>query len=100
MSTLYTLYRNIERPIVFKGLKAQYIWWLAIGLLLLLLLFALLYIVGVSLVCCTSIVGILGALLFQQVYRFSRAYGLHGWMKKEAKRVTPKRIYCDHLFSA
>ena len=44
MSTsVYTVNKGINRPIEFKGLKAQYIWYLGGGLLALLILFAILY---------------------------------------------------------
>lgn len=93
MSTsVYTINKGINKPIEFKGLKAQYIWYLGGGLLVLLVLFAILYICGVNTyVLLFSILG-LGTGLFMHVYRLSHKYGEYGMMKKVAKRSILKRI--------
>jgi len=44
MSSIYQINKGVSKPIVFKGLKAQYIAYLAIGLVFLLVAFAVLYI--------------------------------------------------------
>jgi hypothetical protein len=63
-NSVYKINKGINNPIVFKGLKGQYIGYLAIGLLL--LLFAILYILGVNMFVCLglvlSLVGRLGFL--------------------------------------
>lgn len=100
MSSIYQINKGVNKPVVFNGLKSQYIWWLGIGLALLLLLFALLYIGGLPVVVCLVMVTGLCALLFYSVYRFNNRYGEHGWMKKMANRATPKWINCDQLFKA
>ena len=46
-NSVYKINKGINNPIVFKGLKGQYIGYLAIGLLVLLVLFAILYVIGV-----------------------------------------------------
>ncbi len=99
MTNVYSINKGVNRPVVFRGLKAQYIWWLAGGLLCALLLFAVLYIVGVPMIVCALLVGVSITLHVMRVYRLNRLYGEHGWMKQQAKRVTPKRIYCDQLFA-
>ena len=48
-NSIYKINKGINKPIEFKGLKAQYIWFLAGGILLLMFLFAVLYISGVKL---------------------------------------------------
>lgn len=93
MSTsVYTINKGINRPIEFKGLKAQYIWWLGAGLLALLILFAILYIAGLHPVLCLLIIGAAGTGLVMQVYQLSRRYGPHGMMKTLAKRSIPTVI--------
>ena len=87
--SVYQVNKGINRPIEFKGLKAQYIWWLGGGLLALLISFAVLYIGGLSPFLCIFIVGILGAGLFAHVNKMSRKYGQHGMMKELAKRSIP-----------
>ncbi len=98
MNSVYQINKGVGKPIVFKGLKGQWIAWLCGGLLILLLLFALCYIAGMALVVCVAFVVLAGAMLFYMVYKFNNKYGEHGLMKEMAKRVTPKRIVCDQLF--
>ncbi|MBO9684482.1 MAG: DUF4133 domain-containing protein, partial [Flavisolibacter sp.] len=78
--------------IEFKGFKAQYIWYLGGGLLVLLILFAVLYICGVHPFICLAIVLICGTVLFIYVGRLSNKYGEYGLMKKMAKKGVPKVI--------
>ena len=90
--SVYTINKGINQPIEFKGLKAQYIWWLGGGLLLLLILFAILYICGVNPFVCLGIIVIAGTGLYVFVYKLSHQYGQHGMMKALAKRQIPKTI--------
>jgi hypothetical protein len=92
MSSIYSINKGINKPIEFKGLKAQYIWWLGGGLLILLILFAVLYISGVNSFICIIIIVISATALFMHVYRLSRKYGQYGMMKAIAKRTLPKVI--------
>jgi len=92
MASVYKINKGVNQPVVFKGLKAQYIWWLGGGLVTLLLLFAIMYIIGVNMYVCLLIILVLGTLLFKKVYSMSRKYGEHGLMKKIAKRRIPKVI--------
>src|SRR5258706_16102262 len=91
-TSVYQINKGINRPIEFKGLKAQYIWYLGGGLLVLLILFAILYICGVNTFVCLGFILILGALLFMYVYRLSHKYGEHGMMKNVARRSVPKLV--------
>lgn len=97
MASLYQINKGVNKPIVFRGLKAQYIWWLAIGLGGLLVVFAFLYIAGVSVYSCMVLVLVGGFLLFYYVYRMNHRYGEYGMMKALAKKSTPKWINCDQL---
>lgn len=98
MNSVYAINKGVAKPIVFKGLKGQWISWLCGGLLILLLLFALCYIAGAALVVCVVFVVLAGAVLFYVVYQFNKKYGEYGLMKEMAARVTSKRIVCDQLF--
>lgn len=93
-ASVYQINKGINKPIEFKGLKAQYIAYLATGLIGLLLLFAVLYIVGVNMFVCLALTAILGTLLFMTVYRMSDKYGQHGLLKKMASRSIPDFIRC------
>lgn len=91
-NSVYRINKGVNEPIKFKGLKAQYIWYLGGGLLGLLLLFAILYMVGTNTFVCLGIIGAGGAYLFSKVYKMSNTYGEHGLMKKGAYRLLPKVI--------
>src|SRR5690348_12985859 len=93
MSTsIYTINKGINKPVEFRGLKAQYIWYLGGGLIMLLIAFAILYICGVNTFVCLSIVVISGTALFIYVYKLSHKYGVYGMMKALAKKKVPHVI--------
>lgn len=92
MSAVYSVNKNINKPVEFKGLKAQYIWYLGGGLLALLILFAILYICGVHPFACVGLILILGTGLFLQIYRLSHKYGEHGLMKRLARKAVPAKL--------
>lgn len=90
MSSVYHINKGINQPIEFRGLKAQYIWWLGGGILALLFLFAVLYIAGVDMYVCILTTGLFGVALFRIVYKLNRQYGQHGLIKKIAGKSVPK----------
>lgn len=92
MSSVYKINKGINKPIEFKGLKAQYIAYLAAGLIGLLILFAVCYIAGVNMFVCLALTAIVGTALFMTVYRLSDKYGEHGLIKKLARRSIPDFI--------
>src|SRR3569833_1789424 len=78
----YPINKGINRPIEFKGLKAQYIGYLGGGLVIILVLFAILYLIGMAIYLCLLIIGGMGSLLFYKVLGLSHRYGQHGLIKK------------------
>jgi hypothetical protein len=94
MNSVYKINKGINKPIEFKGLKAQYITYLAIGLILLLLLFAILYLVGVNMFVCLGLILFMGTLLFMTVFRMSDRYGEFGLIKKMAVTRLPVCLSC------
>ncbi len=86
---MYHINKGINKPIEFKGLKAQYIGYLGAGLVSLLILFAILYLLSVPLSICLLVTVVLGAVLFDRVFKLSRKYGPHGLMKHRAKKYLP-----------
>ncbi|SER90218.1 DUF4133 domain-containing protein [Pedobacter rhizosphaerae] len=92
MATVYHINKGVGRPIVFKGLKAQYIAYLALGLVLLLVGFAIGYVSGVPLVLLMVLVSVLGGGLFIVVFRMSARFGEYGLLKFLAKRSVPKYL--------
>lgn len=91
-NSVYQINKGINRSIEFKGLKAQYIWYLGGGLVILLILFAILYISGLGIFICLPLIAILTTALFMHIYKLSRTYGEHGMMKKIARRSLPDVI--------
>lgn len=94
-TSVYSINKGINKPIEFKGLKAQYIGYLGVGLLALLILFAVLYIIGVNMFICLALILCLGTALFMSVYRLSAKYGQYGLLKKAAKRNIPRHVTCN-----
>lgn len=92
MASIYHINKGVSKPIEFRGLKGQYIAWLAIGLVLLLMAFAVLYLLGVGLIVILPVILGLGSLLFFMVFRLSHRFGEHGLMKFMAKRGLPKTL--------
>jgi len=94
-TSIYVINKGVNRCVEFKGLKAQWIWILAGGIVALLLLFTIIYLVGVNMYLCLLIVFSAGGFLFKTVYRLSNTYGEHGLMKKYAQRRIPTLIKCN-----
>ena len=89
MNSVYKINKGINRPIEFKGLKAQYIWYLGGSIVVLLILFAVLYVCGVNLYVCAALCLIAGTGVVMVVYHLSNTYGEHGLSKRIAKRNVP-----------
>ena len=91
-NSVYAVNKGINKSIEFKGLKAQYIWYLGGGLIALLILFAVMYIIGFNTFVCLGIILVAGSGLFIYIYRLSNTHGEFGMMKKLAKQRVPKVV--------
>ena len=98
MNSVYAINKGVHQPIVFKGLKGQWIHYLAGGLVALFLVFVFCYLLGVPLVVCSLGLLVLGVVLFYIIYRCNRKYGRDGFMKQYATRLLPKHIKQDQFF--
>ncbi|WP_214071879.1 DUF4133 domain-containing protein [Mucilaginibacter sp. dw_454] len=105
MSSIYQINKGINKSIEFKGLRAQYIGYLAAGLVALLILFAILYITGVNMYLCLFLIFGSGAALVTGVFRMSHKYGQYGLMKRGAKRGIPiylkfrsRKLFTNNLY--
>lgn len=92
---VYQINKGINASIEFKGLKAQYIWYLGGGIVLLMIVFSALYFAGIPSLGCVAIVGAAGSTLVFRVYAMSRKYGEHGLMKAIARKQVPKAVRCN-----
>ena len=91
-NTIYNINKGINRPLEFRGLKAQYIGYFAGGLVAVLILFSILYIAGLNAYLVVAIGVCLGASVFFFVYRLNNKYGQYGWSQKKAQGRIPKII--------
>lgn len=94
--------KGVGHTVEFKGLKAQYLFLFAGGLLGTFIVVVVLYLLGISQLVCLSI-GVLGAtLVVWQTFAMNRKYGEHGLMKLGAVRSLPRyllnRRIVYHLF--
>lgn len=93
-NTIYKINKGINQSIEFKGLKAQYIWYLGGGVIILMIVFAAMYIAGLPSFICIAIIGIAGTFLVMKIYAMSRKYGEYGMMKALARRQVPAALKC------
>jgi hypothetical protein len=92
--TIYPIHRAINRPIQFKGLKAQYMMMAAATIVGDLFLFVILYIIGLNSWIDILIAFGLGATTITTAYRLSNRYGEFGLMKKTARKKAPRQLRC------
>ncbi|MGV0847905.1 DUF4133 domain-containing protein [Empedobacter falsenii] len=90
----YNINKGIGRAVEFKGLKAQYLFIFAGGLLGVLLLVMILYMTNVNSYICLIIGILLSLLIIFQTFRLNKKYGEHGLMKLSAKKKHPQFIIC------
>jgi len=91
MST-YIINKGIGRTVEFKGLKAQYLFIFAGGLLGLLILVMILYMLGSGMYLCLAVGVAMGSLLVWQTFSLNSRYGQHGLMKAYARSKHPRYI--------
>ena len=90
----YNINKGIGRTVEFKGLKAQYLFIFAGGLLGTLILVMILYMAGVNSYICLFL-GTGGAsLIVWQTFALNKKHGEHGLMKIGAKKRHPHYIIC------
>jgi hypothetical protein len=92
--SVYRINKGVNRSIEFKGLKAQYIWYMGAGAVSLLSLFAAMYIVGINQWLCITITIGLGFYLTKRIYMLSAKYGEYGMMKMLARKNLPASLKC------
>lgn len=91
-NSIYSINKGINQSIEFKGLKSQYIWYLGGGIVLLMILFAVLYIIGLPSILCVGLIGSAGGVLVFKIYRMSNKYGEYGMMKALARKQIPRHV--------
>ena len=88
----FEINKGVGRTVEFKGLKAQYLFLFAGGLLAVFILVVVLYLCGVSQVACL-VIGVVGAsLVVWQTFAMNRKYGRYGLMKQGAIKMHPRYL--------
>lgn len=88
----YIVNRGVGKSVEFKGLKAQYLFIFAVGLLMIFFLIMVLYMGGINQVFCI-ISGIFAtSILVYLVFHLNKKYGEHGLMKLAARKRHPDFI--------
>lgn len=88
----YPINKGIGRSVEFQGLKSQYLFIFAGGLLALFVLFVILYMAGVNQWFCIGFGGTSTSILVWQTFSLNRKYGEHGLMKRSALHSHPRYL--------
>jgi hypothetical protein len=88
----YSINKGIGGSVEFKGLKAQYLFVFAGGLIAIFVLFVIMYMIGISQWFCIGFGVIAASVLIWQVFALNTKYGEHGLMKLAATKSHPRYI--------
>lgn len=88
----YPVNKGIGRPVEFKGLKAQYLFIFAGGLLTVFIFFIIMYMAGASEWLCIGFGLVSASALVWLTFRMNARYGEHGLMKLGASRSRPRYV--------
>ena len=88
----YPINKGIGRSVEVQGLKSQYLFIFAGGLLALFVLFVILYMAGVNQWICIGFGGTSTSILVWQTFSLNRKYGEHGLMKRSALHSHPRYL--------
>ncbi len=88
----YPINKGIGHSVEFKGLKAQYLFIFAGGLLAVFFLVVVLYMAGADQLVCIGLGLTLGSLLVWGTFHLNNKYGEHGLMKLLASKSHPRYI--------
>lgn len=86
----YNINKGIGKSVEFKGLKAQYLFIFAGGLLAVFVVFVIMYMAGVDQWICIGFGVIAASALVWLTFNLNAKYGEHGLMKLMAARQHPR----------
>ncbi|MBB4801683.1 DUF4133 domain-containing protein [Flavobacterium aquidurense] len=90
----YNINKGIGRTVEFKGLKAQYLFIFAGGLLATLILVMIMYMAGANSYICLFLGAGGSTIIVWQTFSLNKKYGEHGLMKIGASKRHPHYIIC------
>ncbi len=88
----YNVNKGIGKSVEFKGLKSQYLFIFAGGLLAVFVVFVILYMIGIDQWFCIGFGVVAASALVWFTFRLNAQYGEHGLMKRMAKRGHPRYL--------
>ncbi len=88
----YNINKGVGNSVEFKGLKAQYLFIFAGGLLAVFIVFVILYMIGIAQWVCIGFGVIAASVLVWQTFSLNEKYGEHGLMKLMAIRQHPRYL--------
>jgi hypothetical protein len=91
--------KGIGRPAEFRGLKSQYLFIFAGGLLGLFVVIVVLFMAGVNQMFCIVFGAIAAAILVYGTFYLNEKYGEHGLMKAQSRRNHPRYVINRRRFS-
>ena len=88
----FEINKGVGREVEFKGLRAQYLFIFAFGLLAVFVVFVILYMAGVNQWVCIGFGVTAATLLVWLTFRLNAKYGTHGLMKAAARKRHPRYV--------
>jgi hypothetical protein len=88
----YNVNKGIGKSVEFKGLKSQYLFIFAGGLLSVFVVFVIIYMIGIDQWICIGFGVIAASVLVWFIFRLNAQYGEHGLMKLMSKRQHPRYL--------
>lgn len=88
----HNINKGIGKSVEFKGLKSQYLFIFAGGLLAVFVVFVIMYMVGIDQWVCIGFGIIAASALVWLTFNLNAKYGEHGLMKLLAKRQHPRYL--------
>ena len=97
--TEYNVNKGIGKPAEFQGLKSQYLFIFAGGLLGLFIVIVVLFMAGIGQWVCIGFGVIAGSMLVYCTFYLNKKYGEYGLMKAQARRNHPRYVLSRRNFS-
>ena len=88
----YNVNKGIGKSVEFKGLKSQYLFIFAGGLLAVFVVFVIMYMIGIEQWFCIGFGVVAASALVWFTFKLNAQYGEHGLMKLMSKRQHPRYI--------
>lgn len=88
----YNINKGIGRSVEYKGLKAQYLFLFAGGLMSIFVIFVIMYIIGIPQWFCIGFGIVSASILVWLTFHLNAKYGEYGLMKRQAVKYHPRYL--------